>query len=39
MGMNKNEIIRVAIAQYVAGWDKSIELIKGYADELIKSEK
>lgn len=32
MGMHKNDVVRVAIAQYVASWNQSVKMVKEYVD-------
>lgn len=32
-GLSKHEVIRIAIANYIGGWNQSVELVKQLADE------
>lgn len=32
-GLTKHELIRVAIANYIGGWQQSVELCKGLVEE------
>lgn len=32
-GLSKHEVIRIAIANYIGGWNQGVELVKQIADE------
>ena len=32
-GLSKHEVIRLALANYIGGWNQSVELVKQLADE------
>lgn len=38
MGMRKNEIVRVAIATYLASWNQSIDILKDYANKQLSGQ-
>lgn len=33
MGLRKNEVVRVAIASYMASWEQSMGILKEYAEK------
>jgi len=40
MGMHKNEIVRVAIANYLFGMQESVNIVKGIAErDILKAEE
>ena len=40
MGMHKNEIVRVAIANYLFGMQESVNIVKGIAEkDMLKAEE
>ena len=40
MGMHKNEIVRVAIANYLFGMQESVKIVKGIAEkDMLKAEE
>lgn len=38
MGMRKNEVVRCAIAMYLASWNQSIGILKEYADKQLDGQ-
>lgn len=39
MGMRKNEVVRVAIATYLAGFDQSISILRDYASKQLSNHE
>lgn len=37
-GLSKHEVIRLALANYIGGWNQSVELVKQLADESLLSK-